>query len=275
MSLRPKELADRLGVTKAAVSQAVARGRLVAGPDGSIDPEHPQNKEFLRRWTLHRGKSRPGFSAGGPERAVALLERAVAAYARRLAEYKTRRAGFFPKRYSYAWLDSLACGIRDKLKEFPAMVNWEAQPFEIELERVMVHCLKTGKAAADPKNSILYDPPAEVPEAPLPETVEGMDLDRARACLDRLAARKHDFERWVSAGSVISDEEVRRIIGRFGGDYVNTSLVRFPRRVVAQLAAVWSSAGLDAAKAELSRLIADEVARLDGAILKIQEEGSR
>lgn len=57
-TVRKSEFAKLAGVTKAAVSIALSRSRITAEPDGSIDPNRPENAAYLQANNRQRRQAR-------------------------------------------------------------------------------------------------------------------------------------------------------------------------------------------------------------------------
>ena len=90
MLVKQVDLARKLGVSKAAVGQAVKAGSLVRQADGLVDTKDPENAAYLARFTAHRGKQRPRRTPSSPARAAAMLSKVTAKFEKDVSAYNLR-----------------------------------------------------------------------------------------------------------------------------------------------------------------------------------------
>lgn len=248
------ELAERLGVSRQAVSRAVKAGRLILTPDGDVDLKAQATRDYLARFTKHRGKQRREDPT--PEAAEALRRKLQAMYHRGAARLTRRKAllieaapvaGLFA-----AILDELAHGLR----AIPARVDFSAPELERELERAVTLVMAGAVAAGE---AYLASRPHEgtgeaLPDA-LPDDAPVADL---RAMLDYQAAARHNLEAAIEGGRLITRESVLQRLGQI--DMTAFQACRnWPRRIVAELAAVLATEGQDAARARLAASIESDL----------------
>lgn len=248
------ELAERLGVSRQAVSKAAKAGRLALNPDGSVDMKAQITKTYLAHFTKHRGKQRREDPT--PEAAEALRRKLQAQYHRAAARLTRRKAllieaapvaGLFA-----AILDELAHGLRG----LPARVDLDAPELERELERAIVLVMAGAVAAGE---VYLATRPHEGGVDPMPDTLpDDAPVGALRAMLDLQAAARHNLEAAIEDGRLIPREHVLQRLGQL--DTTAFGACRsFPRRIVAELSAVLAAEGQDAARARLAASIESDL----------------
>lgn len=248
------ELAERLGVSRQAISKAAKAGRLTLTPEGDIDLKAEITKAYLARFTKHRGKQRR--EEVSPEAAEALRRKLAAMYHRAAARLTRRKATLIeaaPVAELFGvMLDELAHGLRT----MPARVDFGAPELERELERAIVVVMAGAVAAAE---AYLATRPHEGGVDPMPDTLpDDAPVADLRAMLDYQAAARHILEAAVEAGRLIPREHVLQRLGQL--DTTAFGACRsFPRRIVAELSAVLAAEDQDAARARLAASIESDL----------------
>jgi len=252
------KLAKRLAVSRSAIGNAAAKGKIGLTSDGLVDLEAPATREYVSSFSLHRGKART--EASSPERVAAQIARTCATYSRRLLRFKRRKAELIGAEEVATSNAAMLAALREGLALLPARVNLAASELERELEENMTRILHDAIKAAGRAHTPAL-PAAEEAEGSLPSLPEDIGLDEARAFVDQLAADQMDVETLREKHILRLREEVRRETAQLDTALFG-NLRSWPRRVVARLAGAKATLGEARALEILEGLVAEEIARI-------------
>lgn len=266
-SITQAALAKRLGVGRSAITNAATAGKLRRLPDGSIDLDAAETREYTARFTLHRGKApkaRP--EALTPEAMEAQRHRVQSQYGRLYAKFTERRAKYTPAPPFYAAARRMLEQLRAALAALPATVEYGATRTELELERAFIIAMKSGQHGI----RLVMDPSDGEPDpARLPPAIpESADLTASKAYLDELGALRHEMEHAIEAKEALTIEDCKRRLSAI--DQGTFAACRSaPRRMAGIVAALFKSAGPEAARAALTAHVAEivqKIAAMEAAI---------
>lgn len=261
-------LAKRLGVTRAAIQNAASAGKLDRLPDGGIDLDGAATRAYCAKFTLHRGKAAPKGrpEALTPEAMEAQRHRVQSQYGRLYAKFTERRAKYTPAPPFYAAARRMLEQLRAALAALPATVEYGATRTELELERAFIIAMKSGRHGI----RLVMDPSDGEPDpARLPPAIpESADLTASKAYLDELGALRHEMEHAIEAKEALTIEDCKRRLSAI--DQGTFAACRSaPRRMAGIVAALFKSAGPEAARAALTAHVAEivqEIAAMEAAI---------
>jgi phage terminase large subunit GpA-like protein len=258
MKLTAARLAKVLGVSDAAVSLALSRGRLHR-VDGAmvIDTDDARNRAYLSRLSAHRGKQR-AKPAPAPGRVAALEKRLRSEYALRRQRLSLLLGGVVLRRVGDEAMSLFMHALSEELRGIPARLTAKdaGGPGAWIAKQVGAALLKAKK------NVALVKAGGGAEQDDLPdEAPAGTDEDGLRALLDSAQSRRFDTLNAVSKGVLIKGSEHSARVARMAGD-VSSLLLTLSRRCADSLAAKYSSDGLTKARAVLREELQDAVSRL-------------
>lgn len=262
--IKPARLADRLGIGRSAISNAIKKGSLDILEDGSIDLDGGRSAAYLARFTMHRGKKRAAGPVAAPEATAARLFKLKAQYAKAHASLLRRKSEVIPARIHREAVTALLGTIAAGLEAIPDAFDFAAADLERTLEAAVVKALRAGVAACTAPRKPAGEP-SEVIALPA-DAEELQTIPEVRAAIDTVTGAHLVLAHLIDDGDLVPKETIRRKLGQLDAGTL-ADVRSLPRRATPSVRAGLATSP-EAARSALRQHCAETAAMVRAAEVK-------